>query len=100
MKRFILSILSLALCTGAFSQWEIRPADYKISKADLKRAQTMLAAPSADLVFPNPSPGAQWYPSASLGLFLHWGIHSMIGAQPSWNMIKGYEWGGEYHSHS
>ena len=22
----------------------------------------------------------------------------MIGAQPSWNMIKGYKWGGDYHS--
>ncbi len=100
MKRFITVLLALTLCAGAFAQWEIDSRDYKISKKDLKRAQELLAAPAADgkLVFPNPAPGAQWFPSASLGLFLHWGIHSMIGAQPSWNMIKDYKWGGEYHS--
>ena len=91
MKRLVICLLALTLCAGAFAQWEIEPRDYKISKKDLRKAQELLAAPAADgLVFPNPAQGAQWYPSASLGLFLHWGIHSMIGAQPSWNMIKGY----------
>lgn len=104
MKRLIISLLAMALCAGAFAQWQIDPADYRISRKDLARAREILGAtaslPAADgnLVFPNPAPGAQWFPSASLGLFLHWGIHSMIGAQPSWNMIKDYEWGGEYHS--
>jgi len=104
MKRLIISLLAMALCAGAFAQWQIDPADYRISRKDLARAREILDAraplPAADgnLVFPNPAPGAQWFPSASLGLFLHWGIHSMIGAQPSWNMIKDYEWGGEYHS--
>ena len=92
-------MLALTLCAGAFAQWEIDSRDYRVSRKDLARAKELLA-PAADgkLVFPNPAPGAQWFPSASLGLFLHWGIHSMIGAQPSWNMIKDYEWGGEYHS--
>ena len=92
-------MLALTLCAGAFAQWEIDSRDYRVSRKDRARAKELLA-PAADgkLVFPNPAPGAQWFPSASLGLFLHWGIHSMIGAQPSWNMIKGYEWGGEYHS--
>ncbi len=128
MKRFLLSLLALTLCAGAFAQWEIDSRDYRISKKDIVRAKEILSAtptrPSATgkgqvrvpqgdagtciarpqaivadgLQFPNPAPGAQWYPSASLGLFLHWGIHSMIGAQPSWNMIKGYKWGGDYHS--
>ena len=98
MKRFITVLLALTLCAGAFAQWEIDSRDYKISKKDLKRAQEMFSAPAENISFPNPSEGARWYPSASLGLFLHWGIHSMIGAQPSWNMIKGYKWGGEYHS--
>ena len=99
MKRFITVLLALTLCAGAFAQWEIDSRDYRVSRKDLARAKELLA-PAADgkLVFPNPAPGAQWFPSASLGLFLHWGIHSMIGAQPSWNMIKDYEWGGEYHS--
>ena len=136
MKRLLISLLALVYCAGAFAQWEIDPADYKISRKDLRRAQEILAKdvpgfcgrampglgspcgtqpgplPGADgpvagtsfaieassIRFPNPAPGAQWYPEAGLGLFIHWGIHSMLGAQPSWNMIKGYKWGGEYHS--
>lgn len=98
MKRFITVLLALTLCAGAFAQWEIDSRDYKISKKDMRSAKELLEAPLQTVIFPNPSEGAQWFPSASLGLFLHWGIHSMIGAQPSWNMIKGYRWGGEYHS--
>lgn len=98
MKRLLLSFLALTLCAGVFAQWEIEPRDYKISKKDMRSAKELLEAPLQTVIFPNPSEGAQWFPSASLGLFLHWGIHSMIGAQPSWNMIKGYRWGGEYHS--
>jgi len=33
---------------------------------------------------------AQWFPKAGLGLFMHWGIHSVDGIQPSWAMIKNY----------
>ncbi len=78
---------------------EIRPEDYRISRKDLQKALHILYGPGPEnLVYPNPAPGAQWYPQAGLGLFMHWGIHSMIGVQPSWNMIKDYEWGGEYHS--
>ena len=28
------------------------------------------------------------------GLFMHWGIHSVKGLQPSWAMIKDYPHGG------
>lgn len=38
-------------------------------------------------------PNAQWFPDASFGLFMHWGIHSVAGIQPSWAMIKGYPYG-------
>src|SRR3989442_14874426 len=41
------------------------------------------------------NPDAQWYPDAGLGLFLHWGIHSVAGIQPSWAMIKDYPVGGD-----
>ena len=105
MKRLLTFVLGLFVGLALFAQWQIDPADYNISRKDLKRARELLgiarpenACAAGSIVFPNPAPGAQWFPSASLGLFIHWGIHSMIGAQPSWNMIKGYEWGGEYHS--
>jgi alpha-L-fucosidase len=35
-------------------------------------------------------PGAQWFATAGMGLFMHWGIHSVAGIQPSWAMIKDY----------
>ena len=36
---------------------------------------------------------AQWFPRAGMGLFMHWGIHSVAGIQPSWAMIKDYPHG-------
>jgi len=35
---------------------------------------------------PNAHQGAQWYPKAGLGMFLHWGIHSVAQMEPSWCM--------------
>jgi alpha-L-fucosidase len=35
-------------------------------------------------------PEAQWFPEAGMGLFVHWGIHSVAGIQPSWAMIRDY----------
>ncbi len=32
-------------------------------------------------------PRAQWFPDAGFGLFIHWGIHSVAGVQPSWAML-------------
>ena len=36
------------------------------------------------------NPQAQWFPDAGLGLFIHWGIHSVAALDPSWTMIKNY----------
>lgn len=49
---------------------------------------------SVEIRMPNPHPEAQWFPQAGLGLFLHWGIHSVVGAQPSWAMIRDYPYAG------
>lgn len=103
-KKIFLFLLALLPSIGVSAQgvtdpWVIDPADYKVSQADLDKALAILNTPLEEpIVFPNPARGAQWFPEAGLGLFMHWGIHSMIGAQPSWNMIKGYKWGGEYHT--
>lgn len=35
------------------------------------------------------NPGAQWYPEAGLGLFIHWGISSVRAMNISWPMIPG-----------
>src|SRR5882757_9374828 len=34
-------------------------------------------------------PDAQWYPDASFGLFIHWGIASVKAMNISWPMIPG-----------
>ena len=70
----------LALALTAFAQpaaeqsnpAEIRPEDYRISRKDLQKALHILYGPGPEnLVYPNPAPGAQWYPQAGLGLFMH-----------------------------
>src|SRR5271170_801936 len=37
----------------------------------------------------NNDPGAQWYPHAGFGLFLHWGLASVRAMNISWPMIPG-----------
>jgi alpha-L-fucosidase len=37
----------------------------------------------------NTHPDAQWYPDASFGLFIHWGISSVKSMNISWPMIPG-----------
>lgn len=104
MRKFLLILAAALVAAPVFGQAgkdpaQIDPADYQVSKREIRQALKILETPlDAPLVLPNPSPGARWFPEAGLGLFLHWGIHSMLGAQPSWNMIKGYEWAGEWHS--
>ena len=42
MKRLLTIILALAFSAGAFAQWRIDPADYRISRRDLQRARQIL----------------------------------------------------------
>ena len=37
---------------------------------------------------PNQNPEAQWFPKAGFGLFIHWGIYSVVPLNPSWSMIE------------
>ena len=48
-----------------------------------------------EVITPNPHQGAEWWKGAGLGLFLHWGIHSVEQLQPSWAAIRGYPYGTE-----
>ena len=41
----------------------------------------------------NTHPDAQWFPTAGLGLFLHWGISSVFGnTDLSWGMMEDWVW--------
>ncbi len=102
MRKILLAAL-VALCgcgTALRAQINFPPVEYyEISQSDIDRAQKLLDTPlKKPLEYPNPAKGAQWYPEASLGLFMHWGIHSMLGAQPSWAMINHYRYNGGYKS--
>lgn len=100
MKRLFILLFSFLLCQVASAQHELVDQSwYNIGQADIDRAVQIISRPmSKPLTYPNPRNGASWFPEASLGLFMHWGIHSTIGAQPSWAMIKGYRWNGGYNS--
>ncbi|MBQ6646946.1 MAG: alpha-L-fucosidase [Clostridia bacterium] len=44
-------------------------------------------------LLPNLRPGAQWFPKAGLGLFIHWGISSVDGyLDISWGMFKDFKY--------
>ena len=68
--------------------------DFQVKNPEILRiSKELLQKKDEDLhnmVMPNPHKDAQWFPQAGLGLFMHWGIHSVVGAQPSWSMIKDY----------
>lgn len=99
MKKYILLFVlfaAVAMPSGAqMNELKSHPEAYQISQKDIDRAQALINAPLTEsVVVPNPNPDAQWFPDASLGLFMHWGIHSVVGAQPSWDMITNFIYGG------
>ena len=76
-------------------QSDTDPVDgYSIDPTWMAEAMRILNAPKTDLKLPTKHPEAQWFPQASFGLFLHWGIHSVDGIDPSWSMMKGCPWHG------
>ncbi|MBN1293565.1 MAG: alpha-L-fucosidase [Candidatus Latescibacteria bacterium] len=61
------------------------------------RALSLDALKKLDTVEPVPftrttHSDAQWFPEASFSLFIHWGIHSVAGLEPSWAMMKNCPW--------
>ena len=86
----------LLMNSMVWSQLNSYPESYKIDQKDIDRAHRVISTPLKNrVIMPNPANEAQWFPDASLGLFMHWGIHSVAGAQPSWDMISHYRYGGK-----
>ncbi len=96
MKRLGTSIIFFVyVYISATAQLNSYPESYVIEKEDIAKAVEIINRPLGErLVLPNPHPKAQWFPGASLGLFMHWGIHSVAGAQPSWDMVANFKYGG------
>jgi alpha-L-fucosidase len=66
---------------------------YRVDEAQRKEAHDIFYSQDPeDIRFPTDHPGAQWFPLAGLGLFMHWGIYSVDGIDPSWAMIKNCSW--------
>lgn len=66
--------------------------DYAGRPKELQAARRKADGPIAEFQRTT-HPDAQWFPQASFGLFIHWGIHSVAGIEPSWAMIKDYRSG-------
>jgi alpha-L-fucosidase len=95
IKPISVLIFLLGIGIAGKAQLNAYPESYKIERIDIDRAHLVVTTPmKGELFLPNPNPKAQWFPAASLGLFMHWGIHSVVGAQPSWDMIEHYPYGG------
>lgn len=61
----------------------------------LAELDTIKAVPFARTTHPD----AQWFPRAGFGLFVHWGIHSTAGIEPSWAMMKNCPWQQDYYDY-
>ncbi len=86
-------LISLMLACAAPGN---RPRDpYAVDEQQTKEALQLFQAEPPLTILSNAHPDAQWFPKAGLGLFMHWGIHSVAGIQPSWAMIKNYPAGGD-----
>lgn len=95
-KTGFLCCCFMGMVLSAVAQLDAYPESYRIEQEDIVRARQVMSTPlKGKLVMPNPNKAAQWFPDASLGLFMHWGIHSVAGAQPSWDMIAHYRYGGK-----
>ena len=82
----------IAIFSFGFAYTADKPVNsYGVDEEQTREAQSIFySEPPAEMEFPTSHPDAQWFPKAGLGLFMHWGIHSVAGIQPSWAMIKDY----------
>src|SRR5690606_14329981 len=66
---------------------------YRVDDAQRQEAHNIFHSPLPENIpFPTAHPEAQWFPEAGFGLFMHWGIYSVDGIDPSWAMIKNCSW--------
>ena len=81
------------LCIITMIPYAADPGAYRVDDAMMREAMQLYHSPEpADFVVPATHPDAQWFPKAGFGLFMHWGIHSVDGVDPSWALIKDCPW--------
>ena len=73
-----------ALSTAAFGAGRAKP---KMTAEEARALFARMPATETTTPYhPTSNPGAQWFPEAGFGLFVHWGIHSLRELGPSWSM--------------
>lgn len=91
MKYFAIFLLCVTASFSIVSAAET--PDYRQMSLDaLAKLKTVEAVPFER----TNRPEAQWFPKAGFGLFMHWGIHSVKGLEPSWAMRKNCPWQKDY----
>ncbi len=93
MKKTVVSII--LLLTMSVSSFAAAPSEKELRQRAHK-ALDLLETTEAVPFERTTHPDAMWYPDASFGLFLHWGIHSVAGIEPSWAMMSGCGWQSDY----
>ena len=84
MRKILISIL---LAGFSLIGWGQSPTGYT-EEAARRLMDTIQGTPFVRTT----APGAQWFPQAGFGLFIHWGIHSVTGTDPSWSMLSNVPW--------
>lgn len=80
MKNLIRVMLCCAVC--AVSAQAMKPAEARALFKDAATADTNTPYK------PTSHPGAQWFPEAGFGLFIHWGMYSHAQVRPSWGILN------------
>jgi alpha-L-fucosidase len=86
-KKTNLLLCTLALFTLSLNAIGTEPIKMTSDEAKALFYKTMSTNYNTPLS-PSKDTGAQWFPKAGFGLFIHWGIHSVVPINPSWSMIK------------
>src|SRR3954465_9446117 len=82
------SYFPILLCSLLISTVKINAQQNK-DKETVKNEHSMIDMAEEKKATHTLHPGAQWYPEAGLGLFIHWGLASVKNLDISWPMIPG-----------
>lgn len=85
MKPFLIFVLLMFLLTRV-------PKAQDLPRFTSEEASGLIEKMDGKPFERNTNLGAQWFPQAGFGLFIHWGIHSVIAADPSWSMLQNCPW--------
>jgi alpha-L-fucosidase len=82
---------SILFCTTTKAQNSNHKSNDKSQNVDkdAKAEQAMINVKEEKNTSHTMHPGAQWFPEAGLGLFIHWGLSSVKNMDISWPMIPG-----------